>query len=144
MKNHGLIGPTDWKLYACNPESGREHLLAWGPQGEAYAELLRMADKDKDVWLIGPEGTKVQPADLTGAQALIALERLLQAADNHAEDAGEPDHAVGDLQDLLRAAWALMTAEQRHALVTSNAAEAVIEAGGRGEFDSAGLVGMLT
>lgn len=103
-----------------------------------------MADKDKDAWLIAPDGTRVKPSDLIGAQALIALERLLQAADNHAEDAGEPDHAVGDLQDLLRAAWALMTVEQRRALVTSDAAEALIEAGGRDEFDSAGLVGMLT
>lgn len=144
MKNHGLIGPTDWKLYACNPESGREHLLAWGPQGNAYAELLRMADKDKDVWLIAPDGTKVRPSDLTGAQALIPLERLLQAANNHAEDSGEPDHEVGDLQDLLRAAWALMTVDQRRALVTSDAAQAVIEAGAREKFDAAALAKELS
>jgi hypothetical protein len=37
------------------------------------------------------------------------LEKLFGAADNHAEDTGEPDHEVGDLQDVLRTAWNLMT-----------------------------------
>lgn len=57
------------------------------------------------------------------------IEVVLTAATQHAEDTGEHDHEVGDLQDVLRAAWALLSSEQRQALLTSSPAKAVLEAG---------------
>lgn len=62
------------------------------------------------------------------------LEKLLDAADNHADDSGEPDHAVGDLQGLLRSAWAVMTIEQRRQLLKSDVIEQLVMDGARGEF----------
>jgi hypothetical protein len=44
------------------------------------------------------------------------LEELFQAADAHGAEAGDTDHAVGDLQTILRAAWCLLTPAQRLAL----------------------------
>lgn len=45
-----------------------------------------------------------------------ALEVLFDAADAHAAAAGDPNYAVGDLQEILRAAWRIMTPRQRAAL----------------------------
>lgn len=144
MRNHGSILPSDWRLFQCDPTSGRERLVSWGSEAEGRVEMRRPCWQEKDIWLQGPDGTKVLPSDLGAADSPAPLERLLQAADNHAEDSGEPDHAIGDLQDLLRAAWALMTLEQRRALVASDAADAVIEAGARDEFDAAELLDSLS
>lgn len=40
------------------------------------------------------------------------LDDFIKAATNHGRDS-EPDHEVGDLQDMLRTAWKIMTPEQR-------------------------------
>lgn len=71
------------------------------------------------------------------------LTKLFSAADNHAEDSGEPDHAVGDLQDLLREAWGIMTASQKMALLEGDAVEQVLETGGRDEEDVESLTDTL-
>ena len=63
------------------------------------------------------------------------LEKLFTAADNHGEDAGEPDHTVGDLQDLLRRAWDLMNVSQKMQLLKSDEVENIVELGARGEFE---------
>ena len=55
------------------------------------------------------------------------LEDLVDLARQHGEDS-EPDHEVGDLQDLLRAAWALMNDSQRLELLKGEAADSVFEA----------------
>lgn len=47
------------------------------------------------------------------------LEDYLNAARQHGTDE-DPDHEVGDLQDLLRAAWGLMSPEQRSALMQTD------------------------
>jgi|GEM_PF-1586572 len=57
------------------------------------------------------------------------LQTLLDAADHHGNDAGDPDHTVGDLQELLRAAWKSMTPAQRDGLLASAEAKAVLEWG---------------
>jgi hypothetical protein len=44
------------------------------------------------------------------------LEELFRAADAHAAEAGDGDYAVGDLQEILRAAWRILTPAQRSAL----------------------------
>ena len=44
------------------------------------------------------------------------FERIKRAADLHSEN-DDPDHAVGDLQDVLQAALEIMTADQRQELV---------------------------
>lgn len=63
------------------------------------------------------------------------LEKILTAADNHGEDSGEPDQTVGDLQDILRDAWEIMTVSQKIQLLKSDAVGNVIELGGRDEID---------
>lgn len=54
------------------------------------------------------------------------LEGILDAAKAHGEE-GEPDHEVGDLQDVLRAAWTMMSPDQRKMLLASDEVEAVLE-----------------
>jgi len=50
------------------------------------------------------------------------LQRLFDAADAHGADTGEYDHTIGDLQDLLRSAWAVMSNDQRTALLAQASA----------------------
>jgi hypothetical protein len=52
---------------------------------------------------------------MTRSECLPDLDDLFGAADAHAAEAGDPDHAVGDLQEILRAAWRVMTPAQRTA-----------------------------
>ncbi len=47
---------------------------------------------------------------------LPGLDVLFRAADAHASDAGDADHAVGDLRQIIRAAWQVLTPPQRRAL----------------------------
>jgi hypothetical protein len=54
------------------------------------------------------------------------IEEYILVAQQHGEDS-EPDHEVGDLQDLLRAAWAMMTPEQQAALMQSDPVTALAE-----------------
>lgn len=67
-------------------------------------------------------------------QKCESLEKLLKAADNHGEDAGEPDHTVGDLQDLLRCAWDIMSVSQKIQFLKSDEVDSLVELGGRNEF----------
>jgi hypothetical protein len=69
-------------------------------------------------------------------------QKLFDAADNHGEDS-EPDHTVGDLQDLFSAAWNLMTAEQKQALLICDAVENIVDMGARSEFEVADLLNQL-
>ncbi|MCE6959591.1 hypothetical protein LAZ40_11040 [Cereibacter sphaeroides] len=62
------------------------------------------------------------------------IETFIQAAKDHGSDS-EPDHEVGDLQDMLRAAWEIMTPEQRVTLVRSDACRATAEAAWFVDFD---------
>ena len=46
-----------------------------------------------------------------------AVETIIELADTHAEESGDADHAIGDLQDALRLAWRrLSTADRRQVL----------------------------
>jgi len=54
------------------------------------------------------------------------VEDLIGFAEKHGEDS-EPDHEVGDLQDLLRAAWRLMTPEQRREMLIDASVSNVVE-----------------
>lgn len=56
------------------------------------------------------------------------LDRILAAAKAHGED-DDPDHEVGDLQEVLRAAWSRMTPEQRLMLTLSPEVQAVLANG---------------
>jgi len=49
-----------------------------------------------------------------------AVERIISAAEQHAEDTGESEHQVGDLEDALREAWRLMSTQQRAALLATD------------------------
>jgi hypothetical protein len=71
------------------------------------------------------------------------LEKLLEAADNHAEDTGE-DHNIGDLEALLSRAWSIMTHDQRITFIKSDEVEALVEAGAREEFSVEDLLGAFT
>lgn len=54
------------------------------------------------------------------------IEDVIEAAQRHGVDS-DPGHEVGDLQNVLRAAWELMTEEQRLLLITSNTVQIVLE-----------------
>ncbi|CAN7783441.1 hypothetical protein LJR175_008322 [Variovorax sp. LjRoot175] len=56
------------------------------------------------------------------------VERILNAAEQHGQNS-EPDHEVGDLQDVLRAAWSLMSTEQRDQLMAAAETVNVLRAG---------------
>lgn len=56
------------------------------------------------------------------------IETYVEAARLHGEDE-HPDHEVGDLQDMLRAAWRVLTPEQRKGLVRDDAFERTLECG---------------
>lgn len=56
------------------------------------------------------------------------IERILNAAEQHGRN-DDPDHEVGDLQDVLRAAWSLMTLEQRNQLMAAAETVDVLRAG---------------
>lgn len=58
---------------------------------------------------------------------LPELDQMFQAADEHAAATGEVDMAIGDLQEILRAAWRLMTSEQREALFAETEPVALAE-----------------
>lgn len=72
------------------------------------------------------------PADAAPAPPDEHLEKVFTAADRHGEDTGEPDHTVGDLHDVLRAAWELMSPAQRVSLMATDAVRDTL--GGNG-FD---------
>jgi hypothetical protein len=48
------------------------------------------------------------------------LEMVLGAAKRHGEDS-EPEHEVGDLQDVVWACWEVMTEDQRHQVLKAQA-----------------------
>lgn len=54
------------------------------------------------------------------------VETLIGHAKTHGEDS-EPDHEVGDLQDMLRAAWSLMTPEQHRQMLCHPDVSNVVE-----------------
>jgi hypothetical protein len=62
---------------------------------------------------------------------LGAVEHLINVAQKHGEDS-EPDHEVGDLQDILRATWKVLTPFQRSQVLKSRALSEVLE-GAAGE-----------
>ena len=72
------------------------------------------------------------------------LKKLFAAADNHSEDSGEPDHTVGDLQDLLRRSWEIMSVGQKLQLLRSTEVYNVVECGAQGEFEWDDLVTEIT
>jgi hypothetical protein len=55
------------------------------------------------------------------------LEDLFIAAAQHGKDTSEPEHQIGDLEDLLRAAWEILSPDQRERLMKTDAAVAVLK-----------------
>lgn len=72
------------------------------------------------------------------------LNKLFTTADIHGDESGEYDHTVGDLQDLLRRSWAIMSIAQKRQLLQSDEAANVIECGAQEEFDADDLIEELT
>lgn len=73
----------------------------------------------------------------------LPLKKLLAATDQHAEDAGDFDYAIGDLQALLKKAWEIMSVGQRLQLLNSEEVADVVETGAREEFNADDLVAIL-
>lgn len=70
----------------------------------------------------------------------VTLNKLFKSAYLHAADTFEPDHEVGDLQNLNRTAWALLSDDQRIQVLEGNEVEDNLELGAREEFDAEDLV----
>lgn len=73
----------------------------------------------------------------------VTLNKLFKSAYLHAADAFEPDHEVGDLQDLNRTAWALLSDDQRIQALESSEVEESLELGAREEFNAEDLVALV-
>jgi len=71
------------------------------------------------------------------------LMRLFKAADNHGNDTGEPDHTVGDLQQLLVRACSFLSDSQKVEFLQSSEVQELVEAGARDEFDAASLIAQV-
>lgn len=61
------------------------------------------------------------------------VESLIEAARNYGTD--DPEQEIEALQDLLRAAWNLMTERQQASLLQSDEALTVLEAGAESDED---------
>ena len=74
------------------------------------------------------EGTEriTVPAD---AARMLDVEFYIEAAQQHGADS-EPDHEVGDLQDFLRAMWAMLSVEQRRQFARSASVADVLDGAG--------------
>lgn len=84
---------------------------------EAAEERLGLAedeDEEKEVLGNGPED----------------LETVFEMARQHGEDS-DPDHEVGDLQELLRQAWEIMSPDQRLELLQSDGSTCIFEINGQ-------------
>lgn len=58
---------------------------------------------------------------------LVDTDAYVQAADRHGSDADTPEHTIGDLETLFRAAHGLLTSEQRKAFDAAPEVVAVLE-----------------
>lgn len=73
----------------------------------------------------------------------VTLNKLFKSAYLHAADTFELDHEVGDLQDLNRTAWALLSDDQRIQVLEGNEVEDNLELGAREEFNAEDLVALV-
>ena len=71
------------------------------------------------------------------------LDILFSAALRHAEDSFDPDHEIGDLQDLLRAAWVLLPRSQKTFVLDGLAVGENLDFGSRDEFDADDLIDLV-
>lgn len=55
------------------------------------------------------------------------LETFIEAAHAHGMNSDEPDHEVGDLQELLRAAWELLSEPAKRSFVDTILADAELD-----------------
>lgn len=106
----------------------RMYTTGGGEQDEApydgdavIAALRKPTDPDQ-------EGTKAASADV-----LLEPAFYVGAAQSHGESS-DPDHEVGDLQDFLRAAFKIMTTEQRKAFALDETVQQTLE-GAFGDLD---------
>lgn len=68
------------------------------------------------------------------------IEKLFKAAYQHGMDSFEPDHEVGDLQDLCRAAWSLVDDEKKCRILDCYEVEENLELGARDVFTADDLI----
>ena len=58
---------------------------------------------------------------------MITVQDAFKAAEHHALAASEPEHQIGDLEDMVRVAYSLMTKEQRQKFLNSEAVRGLVE-----------------
>lgn len=75
--------------------------------------------------------------------ASVTLNKLFKSAYLHAADSFEPGHEVGDLQDLNRTAWALLSDDQRIQVLEGSEVEDNLDLGARDEFHAEDLVALV-
>lgn len=72
---------------------------------------------------------------LTQLQDPRLLETIIAAADQHGQDS-EPEHQVGDLEDVARAMWKMLTPSQKVGLLNSREVESILETVRGSEFSA--------
>lgn len=73
-----------------------------------------------------------------------AIEKLFKAAYQHGMDSFEPDHEVGDLQDLCRAAWGLIDDDKKCRILDCYEVAENLDMGAREEFTANDLIELVT
>lgn len=61
-------------------------------------------------------------------ESMLDIEKYIQAAKQHGEDS-EPDHEVGDLQDILRSVWPLLGEDAKTVAISLPKVREVLVAG---------------
>ena len=88
------------------------------------------AISDISSWNIEAAEERLGLAEEVLGNGLKDLETVFEMAKQHGEDS-DPDHEVGDLQELLRQAWEIMSPEQRLKLLQSDGSTCIFEINGQ-------------
>jgi len=136
----GADGTTDEPL--CSMASTREGVIVhsqYGPFARMYTtgggeEDAAPYDGDAVIEALRTQADPEQGStEADSANVLLDPTFYLGAAQAHGEDS-DPDHEVGDLQDFLRAAFKIMTPEQRKAFTLDETVQQTLE-GAFGDLD---------
>lgn len=78
---------------------------------------------------MGEGGSPTEARTRADTPRMLDVEFYIEAAQQHGADS-EPDHEVGDLQDFLRAMWAMLSVEQRRQFARSASVADVLDGAG--------------
>ena len=136
-----IIGRKDGDLEdTCHFLESRSKDLAIEQFASAIASTPAEPTSELQIRAILCSETPISDSDInlqafTQVQDPMLLESLIQAADEHGQD-DEPLHQVGDLEDVARAMWRMLTPSQKVGLLGSREVESIFEIARDSEFSA--------